>query len=359
MRLKHNIALIVKHMPCLHGIAAAYADVTGNMVSGVRKEDFLEALKCYAPYDTMSLSSTQTSRLYRDYVCCKLDCGIALEHYFVFEFYNKTRLEQQKYITNRQNLEFHTKYNHKEYTHFMADKVDFDVKFSHYLCRDWMPVNSDDYSAFLEFCHKHKEIMVKPKDGERGMGVYKAIVSSDDLIKVEWERLKANNYVVEEVVNQHPEMAKYHPSSLNTVRVSIALNKKGIPTIVVASMRSGQKGNVIDNAHGGGLVCGIDLSTGKLKGTAFDTTAHRFEEHPTTHIVFDGQKIPKWEELKKLALEVAVIIPELKFIGWDWALNDRGEWLLIEGNEPGCCVVTQGGAGRGLLNDYQAVWNAE
>ena len=44
-----------------------------------------------------------------------------------------------------------------------------------------------------------------------------------------------------------------------------------------------------------------------------------------------GYQIPKWKEILEVAKQGAISFPELKTVGWDIALCNRG-LLLIEGN---------------------------
>lgn len=59
--------------------------------------------------------------------------------------------------------------------------------------------------------------------------------------------------------------------------------------------------------------------------------------------------------MKKLALEVAMVVPEMRYIGWDWTRKDKGQWELIEGNNPGGVHTLQLTAGRGLKQEYENI----
>ena len=44
-----------------------------------------------------------------------------------------------------------------------------------------------------------------------------------------------------------------------------------------------------------------------------------------------GYKIPFWSEAKALVRELAQVVPENRYTGWDLALTDGG-WVLVEAN---------------------------
>ena len=47
-----------------------------------------------------------------------------------------------------------------------------------------------------------------------------------------------------------------------------------------------------------------------------------------------GFAIPAWDDLLSLAEKLAKVVPEQKYVGWDFALTDNG-WILVEGNTRG------------------------
>jgi hypothetical protein len=96
--------------------------------------------------------------------------------------------------------------------------------------------------------------------------------------------------------------------------------------------RIGRKGKVVDNANSGGIVVVVDQKTGILKTNGVDMHGNFYEKHPDSNIVFKGYQIPKWTELLDLVEQIhRTEMPNYPYIGWDFALTDKG-WVLIEGN---------------------------
>ena len=142
--------------------------------------------------------------------------------------------------------------------------------------------------------------------------------------------LENKTYLVEEVIKQIPEMNKLNPSSVNTIR-TITFNENGKTTIITAYLRIGNN-KVIDNFNGGGMVVPINVKTKKIEYPALDKKGNLYYEHPTTKTPIVGFEIPMFDEIEKLVTEAGKVIPEVKFIGWDVALSEKGS-CLVEGND--------------------------
>lgn len=298
------------------------------------------------------LDKRDLKRVYSDWVKCKMIDGIDAIDYLAYDWVNRSQLSRANYITDRINSKMYHKYDESSLCPIMADKARFNLVYKDYIKRDWLFVcKTTKYHDFVKFCKKHKKIVTKPKDGQRGFGVQLVDVSSEDKIEKAWIECRDNCFVVEEVIKQG-ELSKLHKESVNTVRISTAIDDNGVPHIVASIIRCGRGDNIVDNAYAGGILCGIDVNTGIIISEGVDKTSTRYMYHPDTGIQFLGMQIPKWNELKDIALKAAGVIPGLRYIGWDWVLCEDNHWELLEGNEPGSPNVLQLGKGCGLLNEY-------
>lgn len=68
---------------------------------------------------------------------------------------------------------------------------------------------------------------------------------------------KEDNYIIREVVDQHPDLKRIHRSSLNTFRV-MPLFLKGQVYILSIVLRMGVFESKVDNASPGGIIIGIN-----------------------------------------------------------------------------------------------------
>jgi hypothetical protein len=141
------------------------------------------------------------------------------------------------------------------------------------------------------------------------------------------------DYIFQEVLVQHADIDRIYPNSINTVRVDTYLREDGEVQVISALMRFGLRGKVVDNASSGGCFVGVDVATGTLRGNAmtfFDSGAEVFNTHPDTGTVFDGYKIPYFDEVVALVLEAVKYFPD-RMVGWDVGITPDGP-VLIEAN---------------------------
>ena len=144
------------------------------------------------------------------------------------------------------------------------------------------------------------------------------------------ERIYVQDFLFQQVVHQHALLARFHPGSLNTIRV-ITLRLGGDIQPLAATLRMGN-GSHVDNGHAGGLLCGIDLGDGRLTPFACDVHFRRYDRHPITGERFADGTIPAFEAIKDLAVRVHTRMSYFDVVSCDIALLDNGEPCLVEAN---------------------------
>ena len=141
--------------------------------------------------------------------------------------------------------------------------------------------------------------------------------------------------LVEEYLVQHEDMSRLYPHSVKTLRIVSLIDREGEPHIVYAFVRIGQGGRVVDNLNNGGMAAPIDLETGKISHVAFDKDYHYFDTHPDTGTYLIGYPIPYWDKAVELVLASAKRIPQLRYVGWDVAVTEKGVVFVEANQHPG------------------------
>lgn len=181
----------------------------------------------------------------------------------------------------------------------------------------------------------------KPIAGRYGRGATRFGLKDDQLLvngmpgKSFLQEIGRPPYLVQERIVQHSQLAAYHSSSLNTVRLVSTLQEDGTPRLLGGFFRMGVGGAVVDNASSGGVVCGFDLDTGGLNSEGWQVSKSGFKSisaHPTTGRQFAGGVIPFFREAVELVCRAHRIAPWIRSVGWDIGIQDDGP-VLIEGNE--------------------------
>ncbi|MEE0992010.1 MAG: sugar-transfer associated ATP-grasp domain-containing protein [Bacteroidales bacterium] len=252
--------------------------------------------------------------------------------YFLFKFQDKSENERSEYLTDFIKDTYLKKYANMKYAKQLQDKFFVYKKMKPYFRRDACVVlNENDRSTFYEFVTHCPKFIAKPNTGSFGANT--TIISVTDENKEDvFNRLLATrrSWILEELIEQVPDMAIFNPMSVNSVRIPTFRTNNGYE-IFGTFMRVGRAGSCVDNAGAGGIFMKVDEHTGEIISDGFNEKGDRFVNHPDSNIQFKGFKIPYYNELKSLAIKCHGDLPEHKYVGWDFALTSEG-WVLLEGN---------------------------
>jgi hypothetical protein len=296
-------------------------------------------------------------KLKKDALYSRIVYGTSYMEYFLYEFEKLNARGRQEYVGIAWLGAFWNKFNKGDTHLIFSDKELNYERFKNYYGRDVIKVTSaDDKDRFKSFVTRHKRAIIKPLADHQGHGV-RIIDEDSNLDKVYEEYIGSSSVgscVLEEVIVQVDDMARFNPSSVNTIRFNTFYHNNVLHKIG-AIIRMGRNGSCVDNACAGGIYATIDLKTGIVDSLG---TSHKLESfffHPDTGVQILGAQIPKWKELNSLVEEVVRVVPEQKQVGWDFALTDKG-WVIVEGNDrPGIQWVFHN---RGLRKEMQCVFDA-
>jgi len=175
-----------------------------------------------------------------------------------------------------------------------------------------------------------KPLILKPTVetfGGHGVELISAELTQDaltDLIK-KYKR----DYTFQEVIVQHPDMAKFNPSSINTLRIVTYCDFSQRYKVLYSCVRFGGNGSIKDNVCSGGGFTGINVQSGKL----IDRKIYSYHVSQPSDIVEDFPvEIPFWENVITAALLLHRRLPQLRIIGWDFSVTPDGKPLFVEFN---------------------------
>jgi len=281
------------------------ADKTGKSVSEIRRDMYY---KCY-----------KTQALFSDYNR--------------FSFYEKTMVEADRYLTNDRYAWVLERLFTPEVRRIMNDKPLFYEVFRDFVKRDFQPINAQTHPDDIEeFVRKHPVFIGKCRNLNMGRGI-KLVDSANYPDMGSLLEYLISNYIglVEERVENHPELKKYSKVSLNTLRIISVRLPEGIK-IIAALLKFGDGDNLADSP-GAGYKCPVDPETGVIYGGVTgsgDLEMVFLERHPLGYEMI-GIKIPFWEELVKLVKDAMMHLEDVFYVPWDIAVSPDGP-LIIEGN---------------------------
>lgn len=271
------------------------------------------------------------------------------DEYLYYHFQNKTLEERLEFVNDLEHVDVTECINKPRNLYIFEDKAETYKRYKDFYKRDVIALYSRVYwggRRLLEFAEKHGRIIIKPLASSCGQGVmiidHNKVDNKEDYYnRVVRDYCKGleGGLIAEEVLSQVSELEQFHPTSLNTVRITTIRFNDHVE-IIGPFIRFGRGGLVVDNGGAGGIICDIDAETGKIIACA-DETGTPFTKHPDTGLDLIGFTIPQWEEAKTLARQLAQVIPSNRYTGWDLALTPEKGWVMIEGNARGQFVGWQ------------------
>jgi hypothetical protein len=289
-------------------------------------------------------------QLKEDMLFCSMYYGINAEEYCRYRFEDLSDSARKKFVGKREIVAALKTLETPESRALFQDKFAAYNAFRKYYKREIIKVGAENRDIFDAFCDKHDIAMIKPYNSRQAMGVRKVSLATQEQREEAFQQIaEEGSCVVEEVIDQGYEIAKFHPQSVNTVRV-ITCFRNDVAKVVICTARFGTGDSIVDNHC---ISAGVDLDTGIIVTPAREAKKSGMHlYHPDTGYQIIGTKLPQWEELMALMKELARVVPEQRVVGWDMAYSTAG-WVVVEGNtRPSLQLLAGAGMGiRDILED--------
>jgi hypothetical protein len=135
------------------------------------------------------------------------------------------------------------------------------------------------------------------------------------------------------VVEQHADLARYNPSSVNTVRTMMVRTTDGRWQLLDAWLRMGVGAVAVDNASVGGITARVDPTSGTVEAARdIRPDIRTYTHHPATGTPIAGSRIPMWDKVQTTSERAARVFDYLGWLAIDVAVGASGP-LIIEINE--------------------------
>lgn len=260
--------------------------------------------------------------------------GASFDDYFIYKFYLLNTKGRESFNTLKMQYGYCEQVNGEGVRALFEDKGKCYEAFKSFYKRDVLVARGDvDVQIITKFIKQHETFIYKPLDGHSGQGICILTLKKEAEIREFIENHKQNNYVIEELIIQSPEIGILHPSSINTLRILTFKQKEGV-NILGAALRIGVGGASVDNAGAGGIYGHVDVHEGVIDSVACDNANARWLRHPDSNVIIPGFVIPDWEAAKTMVREMAKVVEDAIVISWDLAYSTKG-WCMVEGNDVG------------------------
>jgi len=264
-----------------------------------------------------------------DMVQCSVRYYAGYYDYHEWDFNLLNSRERKTFLTRPQAHQLTLRYNDHDFSHLFTNKVEFNKRFADYLGREWLDVREVTTAQLRAFVVKHKRVFLKDPENLGGYGLEKLDATSiHDYEALRLRLLERRQFLVEQFVTQHPELERLSPQSVNTLRIITYFD--GTEAHILAHAFKMGNGADMDNFGQGGIQTTV-YEGGVLPYGAFNKEGDKWTVHPLTGVSIVGFVIPLYAEALALAKELAGIVPEVPYVGWDIAIGPDTP-LVIEGN---------------------------
>ena len=287
-----------------------------------------------ALFDMINNAAKGDKKLYKDMALCWYFYHIVPWEYQLYHFENQSHKDRMNWLSDADRYMCCEILMGYEIYRILKNKLKFYQLLKRYYKRPLFVFSKHTAQVELEKfvqTHSRSNFFVKPLEGSLGRDTF--LVSTEIEKEKLYLKLKEteSTWLIEGEIKQIQEMAKWNSSSVNTIRIP-SFRENDECYILQPFFRTGRKGQIVDNAGAGGILCVVDSDTGKIITDGFDEKSNIYEFHPDSHVRYKGWEIPKWKELTNLVKIAHQTLPsDFKYVGFDFALTDNG-WDLIEGN---------------------------
>lgn len=247
------------------------------------------------------------------------------EYMHQYEFWHLDEAERSKYISRLEMRLLYERIIPPHIGKLFWNKAEFLNRFNVFIHRKWVVAKEVSYEEFRELVEK-TDCIAKPIEGSLGTGIFK--IPRGGVDESLYKKCVAENLLVEECISNEHTIAQFHRNSLNTIRLTTVSGGEVLGTF----LRVGRHGNIVDNAHAGGIFAQINPDTGEIESDGIDTDGHRYVIHPDSGVPFKGFRIPRWKELMETCRNAHCQIPDAPVVGWDICVDSNNNIEIIEGN---------------------------
>ena len=287
-------------------------------------------------------------------------------------FYSRTGVFSKEYIPKSlYHVELQPKANMVPYRNAYADKnmVDVllpDVKHPHtilkrmngYFYFENQPVSKQEA---ISLCQNISHAIIKPVlnhsgKGVKGLEINEGITNLDGWTVEQLFEKYGNNFQIQDRLKQHEKMNQLNATSVNTIRILTYRSDMEI-LLIYSVVRIGRQGQVVDNQSAGGIsaIIGED---GKLGKYAYGGHSDDRVEKTDSGTVLEGFEIPSYFEAIETVKRLHYRLPFFNLIGWDVAIDEEGDPVIIEWNaDPGLSQSAYGpGFGKYTERILRELW---
>lgn len=260
-----------------------------------------------------------------DYAKRVFDSKLGYVDYMKGNYANLNEEDRAKMLTGENYRKLLAYLNPIEYRIVMDDKIICNKLFKDFIKRDYIDLRITSILEFKKFLKNKKYVFSKLIDGFGGSGVKKIEISKiKDIEKLYKNLIKNRQYLIEEEIIQHDILNKINKFAVNNIRIVTILKDKEVHILErILRINDGKTDTISSHDIQGRLD-----DKGNLISKMVDDDLNIFKKHPVTGFEFKDIKIPYMKESIDLCKKAALIVPNIRFIGFDIAITKNGPEII-------------------------------
>jgi len=282
--------------------------------------DELETLKSISLTNDVKLRKVK-----RDYKKNKKKYKLDINDYRKCNYINLSEDVKDDFLTKDKYNKLIRYLNNDSYSKALENKNMFYQLFDKYIGRNYIDLRISSFNEFKKFVENKNSVIAKRIVTCDGEGINRIIVKGNNNLKSTYKYLLKNKqFIIEEELSQANILNKINPYTLNVVRFTTLL-KDGRVYIIGSSLitNNGDEDIITSN----NIVMDLD-EKGNIIGNGVSKDGKVYTKHPRTKVKFAGQVIPNMKRAMKIVSIASRQVPEVRFIGWDIAIEEHKVVLI-------------------------------
>lgn len=285
----------------------------------------------------LQLKNGQWINVFADFIMSYLKYKFFTDDYFVIgNGYTLSRYEKERFFSYGRAVELMNKVNDSSYTHLIENKAEALYLFKDLISRNWLYTSKVAFEDFLDFVANTPIFIAKPVGGKCGRGIEKYSTKglSEKELKPLYDCFVSNDILLEECLKAHDDIY-LGTTALSTFRIYTMIDKKGFVHILKAKYRVGT-GDAITDTADGCIAYPISIKNGIIEGPGINEVlnSNLYYFHPGCDKLMVGMKIPMWNHVLEIVTKAALLIPQVRYIGWDIAITNNSIEIIEANHDP-------------------------
>jgi hypothetical protein len=171
-----------------------------------------------------------------------------------------------------------------------------------------------------------ERVVYKLDNSQQGLGIFFFSKDNFDIEKIQ----RLGNGLFQSFIKQHKLLSSFSASSVATLRITTTCSDTGEISIRACYLRLGEEGDT--RVRVANVRIPIDVNNGAFSNVGYTLDWLEINRHPESNKDFSNHIFPSFDKVCSVVKELHKKVPYVRCIGWDVAVDELGEILVMEWN---------------------------